>query len=56
MCVCGGCAHVHVKPEVDTGNLPQVLVTFSTEAGSSVEPRFTDTARLASHFARGDYG
>lgn len=47
MCV-GGCTYmcvpVHVK--VDIVNLPQLLSTFSTEAGSSVEPGLTDTAIL----------
>lgn len=60
MCTCMGCAciceYVHVKPEVDTENLPQLLSTFPTEAESSAEPRLSDAASLASHFALGLMG
>lgn len=58
--MCVGCAcmceHVHEKSEVDTENLPQLLSTFLTEAGSSAEPRLSDAASLASHFVLGVMG
>lgn len=54
-CTCM-CEHVRGKPEVDTENLPQLLSTFLTEAGSSAGTRLTDAASLGQPFCPGGYG